>query len=113
MYVKKQVYDKIDVFSTLPVKLFVSDVKRKYEDVSTYTFKQVYEEWKKVYFPTKEEIEEEKRTHRRTHGKFSVANKGNLASAFSNCKILHDRIYRDLTDLDFQEVINNTKRLSQ
>lgn len=34
---------------------------------------------------------------------------GNLASAFSNCKALHNRIYKDLTDLDFQEVINNTK----
>lgn len=34
---------------------------------------------------------------------------GNLAAAFNNCKILHDRIYRDLTELDFQEVINNTK----
>ena len=34
---------------------------------------------------------------------------GNLAAAFNNCAILHDRIYADLTDLDFQEVINNTK----
>ena len=33
---------------------------------------------------------------------------GNLAAAFNNCKILHDKIYRDLTELDFQEVINNT-----
>lgn len=34
---------------------------------------------------------------------------GNLAAAFNNCAILHDKIYADLTDLDFQEVINNTK----
>ena len=109
IYIDKKKFDKISLFSNLSCKIFASDKHTKQIDMTSYTFKEVFEEFSKVYIPTKEEIKIEEQTHKKTRGKFSKSNSGNLKAAFQNCKILHDRIYRDLTKLDFQEVINNTK----
>lgn len=108
IYIDEEKYKNICKFTKLKSNILI-DTGEERIDRSGYTFKQVYEEWKKIYFPTKEEIENEKLTHKKTHGKLGKANMGNLQSAFKNSKILHDRIYSSLKTLDFQKVINTTK----
>lgn len=76
---KKQVYDKIDTFAELPCKLIVTDKKYKQKDMSIYTYKEVYEDWKKVYFPTDEEKKLEAKTHKKTQGKLSSSNARQLS----------------------------------
>lgn len=77
-------------------------------DKSEYTFKQVYEEYSNKYFPTKEEAEIEKETHKKARGKFGVSNANNLRSAYKKCKDLYDKPYKTIRKHDFEEIINKT-----
>lgn len=106
IYVSEEKYKKIVKFAKLPSSVLIKATDEI--DRSGYTFKEVYEEWKAIYFPTAQEIEIEKKTHKKTKGKLSKSNVGNLAAAFNNSKELHNRVYSSLKKLDFQKIINNT-----
>lgn len=106
--ISHQKFEKIVSFAKLPSSVIDASTIIEEEDKTGYTFKQVYEEWKMLYFPTKEEIEKEELTHKKTKGKFSKSNMGNLAAAFNNSKKLHDKLYRNLRKVDFEQTINST-----
>lgn len=73
-----------------------------------YTFSQVYEEYKSKYFPTKEEIEIEKKTHQKAKGKLGKSVANNLQSAYNKCGILYNRLYKSLRKDDYMGIILNT-----
>lgn len=77
-------------------------------DKSDYTFKEVYEEYKNRYFPTKEEILFEKRTHIKAKGKLGKSVASNLQSAYNKCTKLNNKLYKSLRKEDFENVILNT-----
>lgn len=74
-------------------------------DKSDYTFKQVYDEFSKKNFPTKEEFELEKQTHKRAKGKFSIANTNAMKAAYHKCNSLNKRLYKSLRKDDFMNII--------
>ena len=78
-------------------------------DRSDYTFAQVYEEYKTKYFPTKSEIENEKRTHQKAKGKLGKSVASNLQSAYNKCSILYNRLYKSLRKEDFWNIILKTE----
>lgn len=108
LIINHEKYISIKKSSALPSKVIDESTVIVEEDKTGYTFKQIYDEWKEIYFPTKEQIKEEEITHKKAKGKLSKANKGNMSSAFSNSKKLHDRIYSTLRKIDFETVINET-----
>lgn len=73
-----------------------------------YTFKEVYEEYSNKYFPTKEEIQIEKKTHQKIKGKFGISTTNNLKSAYKKCTNLYNKLYKSIKKSDFEEIINNT-----
>lgn len=75
---------------------------------SDYTFSQVFEEYKSKKFPTKEEIEYEKRNHIKAKGKLGKSVSSNLQSAYNKCNILYDRMYKTLRKDDYMNIILNT-----
>lgn len=77
-------------------------------DKSEYTFSQVFEEFKNKYFPTKEEIEMEKRTHIKTKGKLGKSTASNLQSAYNKCEVLYNRLHKSLRKDDYMDIILNT-----
>ncbi len=77
-------------------------------DKTDYTFSQVYEEYKNKYFPTKEEIEFEKRNHQKAKGKLGKSVASNLQSAYNKCTILHNRLQKSLRKDDYMNIILNT-----
>ena len=74
-------------------------------DKSDYTFSQVFEEYKKKYFPTKEEIEIEKETHQKARGKLGKVYSSCLQTTYNHCKILHNKLYKSLRKDDFEKII--------
>lgn len=77
-------------------------------DKSDYTFEQVYNEYKRKYFPTKQEKEKEKLTHQKTKGKLGKSTSNNLQSAYKKCEKLYNRLYKSLRKNDFESIILNT-----
>lgn len=77
-------------------------------DKSEYTFEQVFKEYKNKYFPTKEELEIEKTTHKKTKGKLGKSTANNLQSAYKKCNKLYNRLYKSLRKSDFDDVILKT-----
>lgn len=78
-------------------------------DKSEYTFKQIYEEYSKKYFPTPEEVKIEKETHKKAKGKFGVSNANNLKSAYNKCNDLYDKPYKTIKKRDFEDIIFKTE----
>lgn len=74
-------------------------------DKSDYTFSQVYEEFKSKYFPTKEEAQIEKETHKKAKGKLGLSTASGLQSTYNNCTSLYDRLYKSLRKDDFEKII--------
>lgn len=106
--ISHQKFERIISFAKLPSSVIDASTIIEEEDRTGYTFKQVYEDWKKLYFPAKDEIIREKLTHKKAKGKLSKSNMGNLAAAFNNSKKLHDKLYRNLRKVDFEQTINST-----
>ncbi len=111
--IKQSKYDRIVIFTNttyplVPVETLSSTIVRK--DKKNYTFKQVFEDMKKLKFPTKEEMKLERERHIRADGKFGLHNALNMTTAYNNSKGLHDFIYRDLRTSDFQTFINNSNK---
>lgn len=108
IFISHEKFKKIVSFAKLPSSIIDKSTIVEEDNKTGYTFKQVYDEWKELYFPTKEEIKQEELTHKKTKGKFSKSNMGNLAAAFNNSKNLHDKLYRNLRKFDFEQTINVT-----
>lgn len=106
LYIKEEKFKKIVKFTKLPSKVLIDNEENRI-DRSKYTFAEIFEEWKKIYFPTKKEIQIEEITHKKTKGKLGKANRGNLLSAYNNSKDLHDKIYCDLRKINFESQINS------
>lgn len=77
-------------------------------DKSDYTFREVFEEYSNKYFPTKEEMELEKSTHKKTKGKLGISTSNNLRSAYKKCSSIYNKLYKSLKKNDFEEIILNT-----
>ena len=77
-------------------------------DKSEYTFKQMYEEYKEKYFPTKEEMDLEKREHIKAKGKLGCSSSLILITAYNKCEKLYNKLYKSLKKDDFLEIILNT-----
>lgn len=109
LYIDKKKYDKIVKFINLPSKIYIkTSTKPTYIDKASYTFEQVYNEYSKYYFPTKEEIEIERKTHQKAKGKFSSDTMYVRKAAFKTSLPLHKVPYKDLRTLDFQKIIDTT-----
>ncbi len=122
-------YDK-ETGKALPPKILSDDKGRKYFpdrdipdlllakyniqkgnidiDKSEYTFRQVYEEYNEKYFPTKEEMELEKKEHIKAKGKLGRSSALILKTAYNKCEKLYDKLYKSLKKDDFLEIILNT-----
>lgn len=129
-YAKTSVEYDPETLKRLPPKILSDDKGRKYFpertipdlllakwnleknnvdlDKSDYTFKQVFNEYKNKYFPTKEEIEIEKQTHKKTKGKLGKSTANNLQSAYKKCQNLYNKLYKSLRKDDFDNIILNT-----
>lgn len=112
IYVEKSKYDKIKKFIKLPSKVYIEPTYVNAIDINNYTFKQLYEDYKDLYFPTPEEIEHEKLTHQKARGKLSISNMYIKSRAFDLSSSLHDRVYKDLRTIDFESVLNSLSNAS-
>lgn len=103
--ISKKKYDSIIKFTSLPSKILLesSDINI---DRSNYTFKQVYDEYSKLYFPTKEEISIERENHQKTKGKFSIDTMYVRKAAFKDAINLHNTPYHSLRTIDFEQLVN-------
>ena len=102
----KEKYDNICLKANLPINVIYKSTSVEYVDRTNYTFKDVYDEWSKIHYPTEEEILQEKRTHIKVAGKFSCSHRQNFVSAFNKCEPLYNIRYKDLRTSDFQALIN-------
>lgn len=111
LYIKETKYNRIVTFSQHPYPLVpVIDPKKKIVEKikkDTYTFKQLYEEFKEMKLPNKEEIKLEKERHIKPKGKFAYNYSRGMITAFNNSQELYDRVYKDLKTSDFQAFLNN------
>lgn len=108
IYIDKKKYNKIVKFIELPSKINIKSEKIVEIDKSNYTFKEVYEEYSKLYFPTKEEIQHEKETHQKAKGKLSTDTMYVRKSSFKDALSLHSIPYANLRTIDFQELVNQS-----
>ena len=106
IYVKEEIYNKVIKFIELPSKILIKNNNIDLTDRTNYTFKQVYEEYAKLNFPTKDEIALERETHMKAKGKFTSDTMYVRKSAFKQAETLHNIPYVNLRTVDFQQVIN-------
>ena len=111
LYVKEDKYTRIVTFPQNPYPLIavknpkntiVEKIKK-----DNYTFKQLFEEFKEMKLPTEEEIKLEKEKHIKPKGKFAYHYSRGMITAFHNCELLYDRVYKELKTSDFQTFLNN------
>lgn len=81
-------------------------------DKMKYTFADVYNDFKREYFPTKEERKLMKENRKKIIGKLGTSNMWQISGSYKNSKILWNRKYNELRKHDFQLVINSVKELS-
>ena len=114
LLVKEEKYNKIVTFPPNPYPLApVQNIQKQIVEKmkkDNYTFKQVFEEFKKIKIPTAEEIKIEKDTHKKTSGKVSRNYASTLISGYNNSKGLYDLVYKDLRASDFQSFLDNSNR---
>lgn len=114
IYVKENVFNKIITFPKnpypiVPVKNPNQQIIREIKKTNI-TFKQLYEEYKSIKFPTTEEGRYEKNYHKKAKGKLSYNYSRGLATAFNQCEPLYDKIYKDLKTSDLQKFLNSQKK---
>lgn len=78
--------------------------------MTDFTTAQLYEEWKKEVFPTKEEIYLEKEFKQKARGKLSKGNMQAMKSAYNYLSPLYNIKYKNVTSDDFQKIINNCNK---
>lgn len=75
----------------------------------SYTFKQLFDEWEKIYIPTKEERRLMRETHINIKGKLGLSNSMGLLAAAQKFKPLWNKKYSSITKNEFQQIIYNTE----
>lgn len=75
----------------------------------SYTFKQLYDEWEKIFIPTKEERKVMRDTHITIKGKLGLSNSMGLISAAKRFKPLWNKKYSSITKNEFQQIIYTTQ----
>lgn len=115
LYIKESKYNRIVTFPQNPYPLIpVKDPKMEIVEKvkkDNYTFKQLYEEFKKVKMLTKEEEQQEKKYHTRPKNKpFGRHYCRILVTAFHNSTALYDRVYKDLRASDFNQALKESKK---
>lgn len=98
---------KIIKFAKLPSSVIDKSTIIEEIDKSGYTFKQVYEEYSKIFFPTKDEIKYEQDTHKKANGKLSTDTMYVRKASYNNCSQLHNLIYKNIRTIDFQHAVNS------
>lgn len=81
-------------------------------DKMQYTFADLFADYKREYFPTKEEQKIMKETHKKIIGKVGISNMWQISGSYKQSKILWNKKYNELRKHDFQLVINSVKDLS-
>lgn len=111
IYIKEDIYNRIVTFPKIPYPLVpVKNPKQQIiEKVKkdNYTFKQLFEEFKKAKIPTVEEAKLEKERHIKPKGKFAYHYSRGMITAYNNSTELYDKVYKDLRTSDFQQFLNN------
>lgn len=114
LYIKEEKYDKIITFPKMPYPLVpVKNPNKQIEEKikrKTYTFKEMFEEFKKAKFPNEKDIKTEKEKHIKPKGKFAYHYSRGMISAYNNSKDLYDKVYKDLKTSDFQNFLNNCEK---
>lgn len=111
LYIKEEKYDKIVTFPKkpyplVPVKNPNVIIEKKIKK-DTYTFKQLFEEFREMKIPNAEEAKLEKEKHIKPKGKFAYHYSRGMITAFHNSEDLYDKVYKDLRTSDFQTFLNN------
>ena len=95
IYIKEDIYNRIVTFPKIPYPLVpVKNPKQQIiEKVKkdNYTFKQLFEEFKKVKIPTVEEAKLEKERHIKPKGKFAYHYSRGMITAYNNSTELYDK----------------------
>lgn len=111
LYIKEDKYNRIVTFPKNPYPLVAVQNPKKViiEKVKkdNYTFKQLFEEFRKAKLPTTEEVKLEKERHIKPKGKFAYHYSRGMITAYNNSKELYDRVYKDLRTSDFQQFLDN------
>lgn len=114
LYIKREKYNRIVTFPPTPYPLVPVSNKnvKELETIKkdTYTFKQLFEEYKELKFPTSAEGRYEKNYHKRAKGKLSYNYSRGLITAYNSCQELHDKVYKDLRTSDFQKFVNKSNK---
>ncbi len=115
LYIKEEKYNRIVFFPKKPYPLVaVKDPKKELINKvkkENYTYKQLYDEFKKVKMLTKEEQQLEKLHHIRPKDKpYGRHYCRSLETAFHNTKELYNKVYKDLRASDFMNHLKNSGR---
>lgn len=114
LYIKEEKYNRIATFPKNPYPLVaVKNPKKEIVEKvrkDTYTFKQLFEEFKTMKLPNNEEIKLEKEKHIKPAGKFAYNYSRSMLTAYHNSEFLYDKVYKDLKTSDFQSFLNNCKK---
>lgn len=78
-------------------------------DKRSYTFKNVFDAWEKIYIPTPEELKRIRETHEEIEGKIGSSNARGLLAAAKKFKSLYDKQYVSLRKKDFQSIMDDTE----
>lgn len=113
LYIQENKYNRIITFPATPYPLVA--VKNPQQVVvekikkDTYTFKQLFAEFKESKMLTKEEAQLEKLYHIRPENKpFGRHYCRGMMSAFHNSKGLYDKVYKDLRASDFMKYLKES-----
>lgn len=117
IYIKQAKFDKIFLPANFDYPLIpVENPKlEKYRMLQKdkYTFARVYEEFAKQKLLTDEEIIQVKTTNTNIKGKYSLSKSIAFRAYYKHTKKLHNRLYKDLTTKDFQNIINSINSVSK
>lgn len=114
LYIKENKYNRIVTFPQNPYPLVSVKtpnkkiIERTKKD--TYTFRQLFKEFKEMKLPNASEIKLEKEKHIKPNGKFAYHYSRGMITAFNNSKELYDKVYKDLRTSDFQTFLNNCNK---
>lgn len=114
LYINEKKYNRIVTFPKNPYLLVpVKNPNKKIEQKvkkDTYTFKQLFKEFKEMKLPNDKEIKLEKEKHIKPNGKFAYHYSRGMITAFHNSEALHDKVYKELRTSDFQTFLNNCQK---
>ena len=111
LYIKEDKYNRIDTFPKIPYPII--PVQNPHKNIiekvkkDNYTFKQLFQAFKKAKLPTSEEIKLEKETHIKPIGKYSFNYSRGMITAYNNSQGLYDKVYKELRTSDFQQFLDN------